>query len=233
MKEYEETSLSVGIAIFHYHEMLDQALDFARQAEKIAKKTGDGNRDSYRDDDPIFGDRNGLAVSFYSRGNVPITVRERWNDGENSLFDRLKYWGKKFQEGKQYQQENEKTRREKTDRQEETGLPGGFPYDLYKLIVSQVYCTKEWLQKSRPQDRREVQPDYGCLKEALYRDVMRIIRQKSSIPENTELYRKIEKRVANVATEYDLERFVSELLVAKEIGEYAALRKKQREDDNV
>lgn len=196
MEKYEETSLSVGIVIFHYHEMLDQALDFARQAEKIAKTTSDGCKDS----DERFGDRNGLAVSFYSRGNIATTIRERWSDGKNSLenplVERLQYWALAF----------------------ENDLPRGFPYDLYELIKSRVYRSEKWLNSDD-------------LKNALQRDVMRIVQQKENVSKDADLYDVIKKCVDKIETERDLERFVNELLVAKEIGVYEALVKKERDND--
>lgn len=68
MSDYPDVSLSVGIAIAHAMENLEYLFNFGREAEKIAK--GD--------------DRNGLAVSVRSRGNIPFTVREQWKVDNNS-----------------------------------------------------------------------------------------------------------------------------------------------------
>ena len=63
-----EASLSVGVSIAHAMEDLAQLLQYGRDAEKIAKGT----------------DRNGLAISVRSRGNIPFTVREQWKDKTES-----------------------------------------------------------------------------------------------------------------------------------------------------
>ena len=68
-------TLSVGIAIGHFMEPLEDLLGFARAAEKSAKEP----------------DRNGLAVDLHTRsGGEPITIREQWKPlGENGLDERL------------------------------------------------------------------------------------------------------------------------------------------------
>ncbi|MGL4595468.1 MAG: type III-B CRISPR-associated protein Cas10/Cmr2 [Thermoguttaceae bacterium] len=95
----QNVSLSVGIVVVHYHEMLEDILEFARSAEKLAKNPNNAN-----DKDSIpFGDRNGLAISCYSRGNVPISIREQWQgkckENENSLDHRLEKWAELFADG--------------------------------------------------------------------------------------------------------------------------------------
>lgn len=57
-------TLSIGIAIGHCLESLEDLLAFARAAEKAAKHP----------------ERDGLAVHLYSRGGAPIKVRGRWSD---------------------------------------------------------------------------------------------------------------------------------------------------------
>ena len=66
-----EASLSVGVSIAHAKEDLGQLLQFGRDAERIAKNP----------------DRNGLAVSVRSRGNIPFTVREQWK--KKSAYEEL------------------------------------------------------------------------------------------------------------------------------------------------
>jgi len=80
LQGYADVSLSVGIVIGHYHEMLETLLDFARQAESNAKKP----------------DRNGLLVSMYHRGNAECSVREQWT---GKLDERIMQWAELFKDG--------------------------------------------------------------------------------------------------------------------------------------
>jgi CRISPR-associated protein Cmr2 len=57
-------TLSVGIAIGHFMENLEDLLEYGRAAEKAAKKP----------------DRDGLAVHLHKRGGTPIRVRAKWTD---------------------------------------------------------------------------------------------------------------------------------------------------------
>lgn len=79
-------TLSVGIAIGHFMEPLEDLLGFGRAAEKSAKEP----------------DRNGLAVDLHTRsGGEPITIREQWKPlGENGLDERLTEWVKMYLEEK-------------------------------------------------------------------------------------------------------------------------------------
>ncbi len=75
-------SLSVGIAIGHSMEPLEDLLSAGKEAEKAAKK-GTGPND----------ERDGLAVHLYPRSGTPIKIRERWDpEGEISLDKRLLKW---------------------------------------------------------------------------------------------------------------------------------------------
>lgn len=78
-KEFHLT-LSVGIAIAHCMEPLEDILMFGKAAERDAKNP----------------DRNGLAVHLHTRsGGDPILLREQWKDkDENGLDERLKSWAK-------------------------------------------------------------------------------------------------------------------------------------------
>lgn len=71
LKEYKvkekSPTLSVGIAIGHSMEPLEDMLNFGREAEKSAKD-GKGAED----------ERDGLAVHIYPRSGVPIKIREQW-----------------------------------------------------------------------------------------------------------------------------------------------------------
>lgn len=59
---YGAPTLSVGIAIAHFMESLEDLLEYGRHAEKAAKRP----------------DRNGLAVHLYKRGGAPVQVRSPW-----------------------------------------------------------------------------------------------------------------------------------------------------------
>lgn len=66
-------TLSVGIAIGHFMENLEDLLDYGRTAEKAAKKP----------------DRDGLAVHLHKRGGAPIGVRARWSDNPDHRLERF------------------------------------------------------------------------------------------------------------------------------------------------
>lgn len=75
-------TLSVGIAVGHCMEALEDMLAFARAAEKDAKQP----------------DRNGLAVHLYPRGGDALRVRAKWRDKpEESLDGRLMDWAQLHQ----------------------------------------------------------------------------------------------------------------------------------------
>lgn len=63
-------TLSVGIAIGHSIEDLEDLLNYARDAEKNAKNPAKGEGEK----------RNGLAVHVHKRGGGPVTVRGNWTD---------------------------------------------------------------------------------------------------------------------------------------------------------
>ena len=71
--KYGNPTLSVGIAIGHFMENLEDLLDYGRAAEKAAKKP----------------DRDGLAVHLHKRGGAPIGVRARWNDNPDHRLERF------------------------------------------------------------------------------------------------------------------------------------------------
>ena len=79
-------TLSVGIAIVHSMETLEDLLEFGRAAEKSSKTP----------------DRNGLSVNLHTRsGGDPIRIREQWKPpGENGLDERLAEWVRMHQEDK-------------------------------------------------------------------------------------------------------------------------------------
>lgn len=110
MSDYPDVSLSVGIAIAHAMENLEYLFNFGREAESIAKK-GVNNKAVTEGND-----RNGLAVSVRSRGNIPFTVREQWKTvtdskvlAEVSIEQRIKFFAERFRDGQ---------------------IPSKFPYEL-------------------------------------------------------------------------------------------------------
>jgi len=76
-------TLSVGIAIGHSMESLEDLIEFGRAAEKSAKAH----------------DRNGLSVNLHARsGGDPIEIREQWRPkGQNGLDERLAEWVRLYQ----------------------------------------------------------------------------------------------------------------------------------------
>jgi CRISPR-associated protein Cmr2 len=74
----ETPTLSVGIAIGHSMEPLEDLLEFGRSAERSAK----------------YPDRNGLSVNLHTRsGGDPVKLREQWKPaGQNGLDERLGEW---------------------------------------------------------------------------------------------------------------------------------------------
>ncbi|MFQ3640357.1 MAG: type III-B CRISPR-associated protein Cas10/Cmr2, partial [Chloracidobacterium sp.] len=69
---YGNLSLSVGIAIGHFMENLEDLLEYGRAAEKAAKKP----------------DRDGLAVHLHKRGGAPIQIRSPWQDQPDQRLKR-------------------------------------------------------------------------------------------------------------------------------------------------
>lgn len=72
-------TLSVGIAIGHCMEPLENMLNWARLAEKDAKTP----------------DRDGLAIHYHTRSGAPTTVRGQWSKG---IMDRIEKWIRYFNE---------------------------------------------------------------------------------------------------------------------------------------
>lgn len=81
LKNYGKPTLSVGIAIGHFMENLEVLLDYARAAEKAAKK--------------VEG-KDALAVHLHKRGGAPIVVRAKWNEAPDH---RLEHFASLMNEG--------------------------------------------------------------------------------------------------------------------------------------
>jgi CRISPR-associated protein Cmr2 len=73
-------TLSVGVAIGHFMENLEDLLAYGRAAEKDAKQPN----------------RDGLAVHMHKRGGSPVKVREQWSADPGSLGQRLQQYARWF-----------------------------------------------------------------------------------------------------------------------------------------
>lgn len=81
-----EATLSVGIAMGHCMEPLEDHLRLAGETEKNAKS---GSRDDRMDE------RNGLALLYWTRGGGPIALRDQWCNNPDL---RLGRWSRLFME---------------------------------------------------------------------------------------------------------------------------------------
>lgn len=87
-------TLSVGLAIGHFMEPLEDLRCYGQIAEKLAKQKNEN-----RPNEIPFKERNGLAILIYPRSGCEFGVREQWQDGNDSLDARLKSWADLFAEG--------------------------------------------------------------------------------------------------------------------------------------
>jgi CRISPR-associated protein Cmr2 len=71
-------TLSVGVAIGHFMETLEDLLACGRKAEENAKK-GEPKR-------------NGLAVHLYKRGGAPVGVRKQWTNALDESLAEAAGW---------------------------------------------------------------------------------------------------------------------------------------------
>ncbi|NIA13606.1 MAG: type III-B CRISPR-associated protein Cas10/Cmr2 [Nitrospiraceae bacterium] len=77
-------TLSVGLAVAHFMEPLEDLLEYGRTAERHAKKprAEDGEQD----------ERDGLAVHVLKRGGRPLAVRANWSDRPDEHLLTLAGW---------------------------------------------------------------------------------------------------------------------------------------------
>lgn len=80
-EEGKSPTLSVGIAIGHCLEPMEDLLGYGRAAERAAKEP----------------DRNGLAVHLHTRGGAPIKIRAYWSVDAQALDRRLQTWAELHQ----------------------------------------------------------------------------------------------------------------------------------------
>lgn len=79
-----QLTLSIGVAIGHFMEPMEDLLACGRAAERHAK--------SPRQEDGAQLERNGLAVHLHKRGGGPIAVRANWTDGLDDHLTHLAEW---------------------------------------------------------------------------------------------------------------------------------------------
>jgi CRISPR-associated protein Cmr2 len=79
-----ELTLSVGLAIAHFMEPLEDLLGYGRAAEKHAKRPRPGDVEQT--------ERNGFAVHVHKRGGGPVTVRMNWSIDSAQHLQRLVDW---------------------------------------------------------------------------------------------------------------------------------------------
>jgi CRISPR-associated protein Cmr2 len=129
-KDGKVPTLSVGIAIVHSMEPLEDLLRYAREAEKSAKigkkinnetdpvdmNAIDGDAETGKENESKD-DRDGLAVHLHTRsGGDPIRIREQWNSqGKISLDKRLIQWANLLDKDK---------------------IPDGAAYDIHEMARS-------------------------------------------------------------------------------------------------
>lgn len=86
-------TLSVGLAIGHFMEPLEDLLSFAREAEARAKNP-DPEDEGQRS-------RDGLAIAVHARSGAPFVIRDNWQQGSGAItFDqRIADWARLHQSG--------------------------------------------------------------------------------------------------------------------------------------
>ena len=79
----DKPTLSVGLAVCHHLQPMNQVRALAKEAEKLAKL-----------------ERNSLAIIFKKRGGSAISISEQWNTKilEKNLIQRIWYWTKLFRD---------------------------------------------------------------------------------------------------------------------------------------
>lgn len=100
----EHPTLSVGLAIGHFMEPLEDLRAYAIAAEQHAKRP--------RQEDTDSTDHNGIAIHVHPRSGADFSIRECWREDGGSLDHRLKCWAGFFDQAK---------------------LPKGLPYEIRTL----------------------------------------------------------------------------------------------------
>ena len=88
-------TLSVGVAVGHCLESLEDLRGWAQDAEKAAKN----KVDEYKAAKYAGGAGNALAIHYYPRGGVPSMLRGHWKDDGDDLRQRLHRWAEWLNKG--------------------------------------------------------------------------------------------------------------------------------------
>ena len=124
----EKPTLSVGVAVGHFMEPLEDLRAYAIAAEQHAKRPRQGDPDST--------DRNGIAVHVHPRSGTDFSIRECWREGSDSLDHRLKCWAGFFDQAK---------------------LPKGLPYEIRTLANTfEGWSDAEILALALPAELRRI-----------------------------------------------------------------------------
>ncbi|NOX55805.1 MAG: type III-B CRISPR-associated protein Cas10/Cmr2 [Planctomycetes bacterium] len=107
LQQFGNPTFSVGVAIGHFLEPLEDLRAYGRAAEQRAKGPTPGVAER-----GIHAQRNGLAVFVHPRSGVAFGIREQWQAGQESIDERLQHWAELFSSH---------------------ALPHKFPYDLRRL----------------------------------------------------------------------------------------------------
>jgi CRISPR-associated protein Cmr2 len=81
VKTGQALSLSVGVAIGHFMEPLEDLLEYGRSAEQHAKRPSPEDRGQQP--------RDGLAIHLVKRGGAPLAVRANWSENLDERLIRL------------------------------------------------------------------------------------------------------------------------------------------------
>jgi CRISPR-associated protein Cmr2 len=111
-KTATKLTLSVGLAVVHFMEPLEDLLDYGRTAERHAKRP--------RPEDGEQVERDGLAVHVVKRGGGPLAIRANWSDGSKALDKRL---------------------RQLAEQLDMRSIPTGLAYDLHEIARAYEHWT--------------------------------------------------------------------------------------------
>ena len=118
-KTAPKLTLSVGLAVAHFMEPLEDLLDYGRAAEKHAKRP--------RLEDGGQVERDGLAVHVVKRGGGPLAVRGNWSDGSKALDKHLRQFAEQL---------------------DMRSIPTGLAYDLHEIARVYQHWTDAGLKEA-------------------------------------------------------------------------------------
>ena len=225
----QSPTLSVGIAIGHSMEPLEDLLKFAKESEKAAKE-GKSDKD----------ERDGLAIHLYPRSGSPIKIREKWNPkNKDGLDKRLLTWAEMHcndelpdsaaydmhelaEDYKNWDIYSEEKRKErellianyamqllKSEKHCDDELPDSAESDAYELAK---YCYKNWDISSEEKKEK--------LEKIIAADSLRLLKRKKASSKSEEAL-KIEKieRLQNGVDSYEaVRRLADEIILARRLA---------------